>query len=416
MRGAAFFLVLLLLPFGADRVWAHGDPPEGEEIHIVDGGWVYVTNFGVMTSEKPDVYVCEEAFYASERFRVAPLGMNRWATFSDSLATITDDGCDFGSHRELPGSPLAVARHRSSDRVAMAIAVDGVFQIWIGEQGGQSWTELPVDLDELRPSSLGFLSTETLLLVGYVTEEESRGQAVITEIDIATGGRTDHPTDQELRYPELLDTRGDDFLWHARRQGVTEIFWSHDGDLEAGHFVAPAWPRSGALSDDGQFAYLGGVDEEGRGVFRAQRDEPSSWEEIIADHRALCMTADGPDLLICGHRLHDGHDLARWTADGELHRVVDFRDLRGIRDDCPEDSRTARTCPPVWPELAVGLGIELDEEQPRDGEDDTDGCSTTGAQPHLALLGCILMLLFARAAKNHNSVWASIFGPIDHRT
>ena len=362
------FLCFVSLSIGASTAWAHGDPPEGEKIYAVDGGWVYVTNFGVMDAGHPHEYVCEEAFFASESFHVAPLAMNRWVTFSRTTVAVTDDGCDFERTFDLPAPPIAIAAREASDEVAFVTRESEQTILGYSDDGGWTWRYLDIDLDDVRPSGMGFVGDHRLALVGHETDEATRGTAALVELDVDADERTDLETDGELNYPELLATSDDGLLWHARRSGDTEVYWSRDGEIDFAHLSVPSWPTSGALAEDGTRAYLGGIDSESRGVFEAHADEPSTWEEIVAGHRALCMTTDGDDLWVCGHRNHDDHDLARYNADDGLQGVSDFRDLQGYRSDCPDDSRVNRTCPSVWPEFAPGLGIEVDG----DGGDDHD--------------------------------------------
>ena len=365
------FLVTLLIFGISSTASSHGDPPEGTQIYSVDGGWVYVTNFGAMSAERPDEYVCEEAFFASESFHVAPLKVNRWVTFSRSTVAVTDDGCHFEQTFDLPTRATDVAVRPSTEEVAFVTRDSGQTDLWYSDDGGLQWNHVGVELSDINPSGIGFIGSEEIVVVGYQTDEETRGTAALMTIDPVSETGSDLVTDDALVYPELLDSSDDTFLWHARREGETEVYWSRSDDIEFGHFPSPNWPTSGALSRDGARAYLGGIDGEGRGVFKAGEDEPSAWEEIVAGHRALCMTEDGDDLLVCGHRRDDDHDLARYNRDDGLQPINDFRDLQGYRSDCPDDSRVMQTCPPVWPELAPYFGIDVEEDHDH-GDHDHD--------------------------------------------
>ena len=405
LQRALALLFASALSIAPATLWGHGAPPEGKEIFVVDGGWVYLTNFGVMTSEKPMHYVCEEAFFAHANFTVAPFALDRWATFSRTAATVTTDGCGFDVRLGLPGAPRAVAVSDDTEEVAITVRDEGASEIWHSPDGGITWDLVDVDFDGILLGSLGFLGPGEVVAVGYLTDEERRGEAVLARVDLGTGDRVDLEVDSDLVYPDLLDARGGDLLWHARRDGATEVFWSHGDDLVAGKYVSANWPTSGALAPDKSRAYLGGVDEDNRGVFRAHRGDPSTWEEVVPGHRALCLAVDGDDLLVCGHRRDDGHDLARWRAGEELEALVDFRSLEGFRQDCPEGTRVPQTCPPVWPELAQALGITIDEEDAHHAPaeegseappDESSGrCSTTGNSGSGTLLIALLLIGWA---------------------
>lgn len=405
LAGVAVFVAAMAF---STQAFAHGDPPAGQQIYEVDGEWVYVTNFGVMTEQWPDRYVCEEAFFGSDDFFVAPLGVEKWVTFTASTVTRTEDGCDFERVGELPRLPTDVAILPGEDQLAYVVRDDET-QVWYSDDAGHEFRRVDVELDDIVPSGLGFLEASRLILVGYDASDAGRGTAVLTELQTDGGHREDWPTDDDLAYPELLDAAAGDVLWHAGRDGEDgrEVFWSRDGQVDAGHYHSPRWPTAGAVAPDASRAYLGGIGEQG-GVFEAHDSEPSDFSEMIGEHRAMCLAGGGEGrLLVCGHRDDDGHDLAVVdpNGDGQLHPEVDFRELRGYRGDCDGDSAVAGNCPAVWEELAVALDIDVEalEEDKEDtddpGEDTADedherACSAAGVQP---LVGWALLFfgLFA---------------------
>lgn len=365
-------LLLSATPLGS--AFAHGDPPAAKSIYQVDDQWIFVTNFGVISSQWPDRYVCEEAFFGSQRFAVVPLGIEEWVTFTRSTVSTTGDGCNFERVHELPAAPTDVAINPASGEVAFTVQNDGVAEIWHSDDRGHSFSKLDEDLAGIRPSGIGFLHSQHLIVIAYRTEEERRGVPVLLEFDLQNGGRIEHEVDDDLRFPDLLDARNGNFLWHARRDTTSEIYWSRPDNLETGFFASSRWPTSGALSPDGNRAYLGGVDDDNRGVFSATIDDAHSWTEILPGHRALCMAAGEAGLMVCGHRNHDDHDLLFVHADDGFTELVDFRDLKGFRNDCPAESLTAQTCPAVWPETARALGIEVSDD-PADGDSANDSDS-----------------------------------------
>ena len=374
-------VLLAVVSVSSTAVMAHGDPPAGDEVFAVDGEWVYLTNFGVMAASWPDQYVCEEAFYASEDFSIAPLATDAWVTASRTTVATTDDGCNFERVRgDLPREPSAIAALPDSGEVAYLVRDEDDVELMYSDDGGETWSELAVELEELIPTGVGFLEAGRLVVVAYEADDDIRGAPLITDIDVDAEERSDFDVDDELRYPELLDARAGDLLWYAQRDGEVEVRWSRSDDLHAGDFVASSWPAAGAIAPDGQRAYLGGIDEQGRGVFEAMRDEPSQWTEIVDGHRGMCLAAtDDGRLFVCGHRDDDGHDLAVVDADGELEKLVDFRDLQGYRSGCGTESDVGGSCPAVWPELATALDIEVEDRE--DEAEETMGCRNSSGEP-----------------------------------
>lgn len=383
---------------------AHGDPPAGQQIYEVDGQWVYVTNFGVMTQQWPDRYVCEEAFFASQDFRVAPMAPDRWVTFSRSMIAVTEDGCSFEPVTDLPRAPSDIATNAESDEVAYIVRDDGETTIEYSADGGDHWQRVDVELDDVVPEGLGFAESGSLVVVGYEADDETRGEAVVTVIDVDEHERSDRQLDPALTYPELLDARDGSVLWHAGDDGEQRaLFWSDEQQPDANRFDVAAWPRSGAIAPDGQTAFVGGIGDEG-GIHRADAADRSDWTEIVGEHRALCMTVRHQgELLVCGHRDDDGHDLGELTADGQLEDLLDFRHLKGYRNDCEEGSHTTGSCPGVWPELATALDIDVPEPE----RGDENGCHSPSG-PAAPVWVTAAVLLVVAVARRCDEVWMKV--------
>lgn len=371
--GGICLAAALLLPAS---LLAHGAPPAGKEIFVLPhGDWVYVTNFGVLTEDSPLHYVCEEAFFGSDRFFVAPFAQTKWSTFTRRQIAKTSDGCDFEPVMDLPSAPTDVAMEQGTGLLSFALQDGDEARLWQSSDFGATFTELDVDLTGFRSTGLGYLSSSELILVGYDTGQENRGEAMLFLLELSSMELRPLEVDRELRFPNLLDARDGYFLWHGRRGDQTEIYWSSGENLEVGYFETLRWPTAGALRANGARAYLGGVDEEGRGVYSASLESPSVWEELLPGHRALCMATTDQGLLLCGHRNHDDHDLLHFDEENQALVLVDFRELKGYRDDCPSTSLVAQTCPAVWPETARALSIALEPNSstPGDEHDDLPG-------------------------------------------
>ena len=426
MRYPSLLLVLLAFTLAAPQtILAHGVPPAGRSLFVVNQGdapddrWVYVTNFGVITPEFSDRYVCEEAFFGGDRFLLAPLGLRDWAFFTPRQAGYTEDGCVFEETLALPTLPTDMAIDPETRHLAFTVESPDGSEIWRSLNFGRSFEKLSVELGPIRPTALGYLDTDTLLLLGYSNQEDSWGKARMITIDLETLELQEIPLEEGLRFPALLDARAGHLLWHARRDNQTEIYWGPPDEPTRGAYFTPRWPLSGALSLDGQTAYLGGVDENSRGIFTAGYEDPSSWEELLPGHRTLCLTATVDGLYACGHRESDGHDLLFIDLNLQLLELLDFRDLQGPRDDCPETSTTAQICPVVWPETAAMLSLDFDspessptpdeepdedpepaDDQEEPAEEQASGCSTTSGPSSPLFLLLFLALLAGLPRRN----------------
>lgn len=390
---ASALVASLVAVMAAPDVAAHGDPPEGQQIHAVDGGWVYNTNFGVVEDQRRHEYVCEEAFGAGTDYHVAPMGPSRWVLLHDSGVHVTDDGCDFERIDSEPDLPVDVAYREDTDEV-VAVQRGDTTTIRYSDDGGRDWSVLETDLDERIPSGIGFLEGDRLVFVGYEAADQKRGDAVVAEIDIETGDHDDIELDEPLAYPELLDVRDDQVLWFASRDDDPVLFWSRDRDYLAGRTSLDGWPRSGAIDPEGDEVFFGRPGA----VWRVERDGEDQPEEVVSGPRAQCMTAtEQGELLICSHRDDDGHDLVRTDGDGGVEPLVDFRDLQGYRQDCDEGSDTNRTCPAVWEELATALDIETGSDEETDETD--SGCAAVGATPSWMFALLVVLLVVGRGCR-----------------
>lgn len=365
-------LVVAIVAVGlVPEVWAHGDPPEGQEIYVVDGDqWVYATNFGIIDSHHPHQYVCEEAFGASSDYHVVPLADDHWVTISETHTYTTADGCEFEYVTRQDVWPVDVAYHSDSREVAY-VEREAETRLQYSDDGGESFSVVGADVDEMVPSGIGFIDEGRLVFVGYDGADDRRGEAFVAEIDVETGDETVTDIDDELRYPELLDVRDGQMLWFASRDDAPRLLWYRGDDYPGKEWEVDGWPRSGAIGPEGQKVYFGHP-----GVVQKVEDDETGPDEVVDGPRAQCMAVtDDGELLVCGHREDDGYDLARYDGQ-DLESVHDFRELQGYRDDCDGESRTIRNCPAVWEELAPALDID-----PSETSDDVDdgGCTSLGA-------------------------------------
>ncbi|MBA2663424.1 MAG: hypothetical protein H0U74_14140 [Bradymonadaceae bacterium] len=368
MVRACVVATILLCALAPTPLRAHGAPPA--PIKIVglerDGApghdWVFVTNFGVITSDQPARYICEEAFFAGDNFHVEALGLTRWTVFTRSAVLTTEDGCNFTKIYEQSALAAGAASHPQSRQVVFFSNPGTGAEIWHID-ATDTVAKLPLALDALRLTSVRFLDAQTLIAGAYA----DAGAARLLFIDLAQNSVRTAELKAEYTFPYLLASGGQRFVWLGRRDGVLRLFWGSTTDPEEIVIDTERWPTDVALSDDGRRAYFAGVNEERRGVLVATLEPQLQLSPTLDDHSASCLTIIDDSLYVCGHHAREGYSLARYDESGTTHTLVDFRTLVGPRAGCDPASQSARTCPAVWPELARYL--EIDIGQPDHADD-----------------------------------------------
>jgi MYXO-CTERM domain-containing protein len=398
-------LALLLVPA---LVYAHGATPLPTDLHGVgDSQWVLRTNFGLVTSDAPDSYVCEEAFAGGDDFQVGVLGVNEWLIFTRAAVIYSPDGCDFEIRQQIPKKPAGIAVSPDRSRAAYLINVDDAAEsgVWWSDDAGQTVTQANLDASMLELTRVKFLDNGRLLVSAYSSEDGNRGPARLIEVNL------DDDTTRQLagldgvNYPYIFDVENDWVVWLGRDADAQTIYWGPIDEPIRYSTGVDSWPSGARLSDDGQLVWISGVQEGARGVMVGDTSDESVWSDRFVDHSALCIGRVGQAYHLCARRDREGHDLARVGADGSLEPVVNFSNLVGTRDDCPAGSDVASTCASVWPELAPALGIEVEESTDaghshehgdHDHADDEHGCSTGGGSPSALLIMVGVVLVFWR--------------------
>lgn len=350
------FCLLMVLPAGAQ---AHGGAPLSDEVVGVGGSnWVLRTNFGVITSESPDEYVCEEVFGAGDRFLMAALGVDEWLIFTFDSIIYTADGCNFERLGELPMVPAGVAVSPDRSRVAYLVnSGDDQAGLWWSEDAGQSFERAPIDDGRVHLTRASFLDDDRVLVSAYLLDEQVRGQAELMVVDLADQTVTSLEGLSEYGYPYVFDAQGDAIVWLGREDDRQIVLWGTLDEPARHRLPVDSWPSGAALSDDGQTVWLAGLHEQASGVVIGQAGEDPVWSEGPFAHAALCIGRTDTAHLLCAHRAQEGHDLSQVGDDHQIEPLVAFVDLQGPRD-CPADSDVARVCPAVWLELAPALGID----------------------------------------------------------
>lgn len=345
---------------------AHGgDPLPRQALPTGDGGWLLVTNFGVIRSQEPDRYICEEVFLGGDDFHILPLSSTRWIALSRAGVWRTDDaGCSFDQLGELSRSPAAAHAHIPSQRFAYVMADPEAPRLVWSEDGGDGVEEEPLDtLGAVQWTGLRFASASQLVLSGYSRDEADRGSGRLARFDLETRALTALDALKESKYPYLFDAHERDIAALASHEEAIKLLWGAPDAalLVAGHAVA-SWPSTMTLSPGGEALWVTGA-LAGGGVARGERDaqQRATYATLLDGYQAQCATQlDGSTLLTCARRMREGHELAAYDLGTQtLTPLVVFTDLKGPPARCAANSPVATTCPIVWRELARALRITL---------------------------------------------------------
>lgn len=374
-RCLAFAFATALAPAAAS---AHGGEPLPTDITAVgESAWVLRTNFGLITSDAPNRYVCEEAFAGGDDFQVAPLGPNEWLLFTRDTVIYSPDGCNFEIRQQIPRKPAGVAVSPSGARAVYLINVDDVAQagVWWTDDEAATVEQIGLDSASLHLTRAMFVDDTRLLVSAYSSEEANRGQARLIAVNL-NDGTTDRLVNSSwLSHSYLLDVNDGWVVWLASDDNGLRIFWGPIDEPTRYSEAVDRWPSGAVLADGGQAVWVSGVIGEGRGVLVGDAGADPVWSETLVDHSAKCVGYIDGTHHLCARRDHEGHDLSRVGTDGSIEGVVNFANLAGPRDDCPADSDVATTCPAVWSELARALDIEVASGTGDAGHVDEDGHS-----------------------------------------
>lgn len=357
----AVSVTALLATLSAQPALAHGGDPLPRDVLELPGasGWVLSTNFGLMSSEDLDHYVCEEAFLGGDNFLVAPLGALRWVTFSEAAIMRTEDGCSFERVGELTEVPVSVDVSADGARVAYLTNQPELDALAWSEDEGRSFQGISLAAQgDVQWTGVGFADADRVFITGYSRAEADKGSARLLEVTLSTGEVRALDGLEGVRYPYLFDAEAGRMAGIATGEASLLTFWGSPDEVAAWRRDLESWPTGIELSSDGAQVFISGATAEG-GVLRGELDasEPS-WEILYPEHAARCVGLVGEQLYLCARRAREGHDLSR-IVDDQPEEVLEFRDLQGPRPGCAPDTEVARTCAVVWPELALALRIEL---------------------------------------------------------
>ena len=388
----------LLFLFAPTLAMAHGDNPVPRRVYTFakDGGWLMATSFGVITSDAPRHYVCEEAFLGSDAFLVMPRSTTTWTAISENrIAVTTDGGCSFDVRSgRLDGVPVAAAS--SPDGVVQAFILGD--RLHWSEDLWQTRGEVVIEpLEQVQWTGMDFGSGGALFVVGYSREEATRGSARLLELDLgplrrgeASPGVTRHENVSGATYPYLFDVQAGRLAGIASVEGELSLLWNTPGEWLTGRLGLSSWPVDVAASPDGRRVAAAGAAMAGEAVVYWYEEARGVWtgEQVVSEGEGSACVAwseDSAELLHCARASTQATSLGKVRVANELgegalggeEALVRFSELEGPRDQsCGGEREVVKTCKVVWPSLARALRIEL----PGGGASEEMGSSLEGEE------------------------------------
>ncbi len=367
MITACVYTVLMGVSVGA---YAHGTNPAPRDVQVLgDGQWLLVTTFGVITSEQPDRYVCEEAFLGSEDFLVLGKSTQQWSAFSrDHVIVTTDGGCSFQVKMELEQVPDAVAMSSGGHQ---AMLYDGKL-FWSDDLWESEHHHDLASLGDIQWTGLRFMDESTVYLAGYSREEASRGDARLFHFDISGLGDAAQQDVMGAKYPYIFGAAGGELAGIASVEGELSLLWGEPSQWLASRQALDAWPVDGSLSPDGASLAMSAASADGEVVVYGKDGESVV---SVAGESSSCVawSDDAGELLQCASNASQPFALARVSEREVQDVLVDFNQIKGPVTGCAQQTAATKTCALVWPDLARTLRIDVQEEPLMDmGQSDED--------------------------------------------
>ena len=342
-----FIVVFLLLP---SPLFAHAEEPSAEQ--FLGALSITKANFGLVSNAFEGM-VCEEAFVGGDSWKLAALGENEWVVIGENNIQRTTDGCEFEPIKDTTDL-IIPGLEASPDRTTVAyIANAGLEEgIWFSTDRGVTFDRLNIDTTAFQLTALRFVDDTTLIVSGY--EPDQDGDGFLLQIDITNGTSQNLTIPVGIKFPYVLDANPMGIVWLGRAETLT-VYWGDLADTSVRSYIPRTWPTAATLTADGQTVWVSGV-ENGQGIARG--DMTNTWDVILAEQVASCISEYDGAIYFCGLERRDGADVFQIVDDTTIEPVVRFTDLRGSRSDCPPESDVGTVCPLVWNEVASYFGQE----------------------------------------------------------
>ncbi len=411
MKRAATTLFLLVSLLWAGSAFGHAEAPLSRRAFVfADGTWMLRTNFGAISSDRPNEFICEEAFLGGDRFQIAATGATSFVTFGETTIQRTEDGCEFERVAALEARAEDVDAHAESQSVAYVTNGDTEFGLFVSTDAGKTFRPVgELDGTIYQFTTVRFLDATSVVVGAY--ERDADGKAAILAVDLTDGTVTPLELPEGITFPYVIAAGGGRFLFNAREMvqtlyiGTLENPTLHTRPLNTGEL----WPTGAGFAPDGSALWMTGL-VIGLGVEYAEwNDTELSWQSAMSSSPAQCVASNGEDVFVCSS-VAGGGEADFVTLAGDVQSpVLTFDSIVGPRE-CPAESDVGTVCPLVWPEIAPALGVEVEGSEtpdagatspdagetaePIDPVDQDESCAVGSgtATP----LGLLLVALFAR--------------------
>lgn len=401
--GVVLWCLVLLCCTSNATVFAHGgEPLPREVIDVGQGQWLLKTNFGLIRSQDPTRFICEESFLGGDDFLISAIGPDQWVIATDSNMVRTDDGCTFKVGMVLDEVPKSLIVSPNRQTVVFVTNDETLLApFWYSEDAGKSYQSLSVGIDDVFWTGARFASTKDVVLSGYSSADQDKGAAIFARVDIQAKTVTQLDVSAMLRYPYIFAGAGGFVAGIASDVASGDLVLFYDQPNKLGTVVESldVWPTDIGLSADGLKIWVGqSVSATGARYGQRQADDVQ-WSVIMDGYQLLCVHAIDDVIFACTDRDEWAGDLVT-LADNQPMTKVSFKQLVGARHDCPAQSEVRKTCPLVWTEVAkqlripiVDMGQEIDMgssdmDDPMDQSPDmsappsqTDQCAIGGHLP-----------------------------------
>lgn len=403
--------IAVLLGFSTNAA-AHAEAPLARKAHVVDQGeWVLRTNFGIISSQAPDRFVCEEAFLGGDRFFVAPLGTTTWVTFGETSIHRTEDGCEFEKVDDITSRIEDVDQDPASDGVVYVANGEGAGVFYSTDAGKTFEAVGTLDAERFQITSVRFLDATTLVVGTY--DRDGEGAANVVTIDVTTGTTEPLQLDTQVTYPYVIAAGAERVVINARAEVQTLFVGTPDQPTMHARPSQPGetWPTGAAIAEDGSRIFIAGLFL-GNGLTSAEwNDTELDWQSSLEPTQVGCVEESAGALLVCSSSTAGARqgDLLALDEAMQMMPLVIFERIEGP-SQCPAGTDVATVCPLVWPEVGPALGVdveqpanddggtddETDDEATGGGQTDDDGCATTRADATFPALLLIALFLAAR--------------------